>query len=438
MPIALHRLSLRVAVVAVTFVVVFLAVRAINGPQPDLAAPLSFGSREGMLPTATTDQRIEALQAQVRAAPSADSYANLGLAYQQKVRESGDPSFYTKADGVLHQALRIDPENFTATSALGSLALSRHDFSRGLALGERARRINPGVARNLGVIVDAQIELGRYAAAERTLQKWVDLKPELSSYARVSYYRELHGDLPGALEAMGLAVSAGGESPENVGYVQTLVGQLELESGHYAAAERAYRTALAGDPGYPAALAGLARVGAGRGDYRAAIARYQRAVQKIPLPEYVIGLGETQEVAGKTMAAQASYALVGVEAKLLRANGVNTDVDLALFEANHGSAAKGVVLGRRAWDEAPSVRSADAYAWALSRGGRDAAALHFSAEAMKLGSRDPSFLYHAGMIAKRAGRDESARRYLSQLVVQSPRFNPLFGPRAQRALEGLG
>jgi hypothetical protein len=75
MPIALHRLSLRVAVVAVTFVVVFLAMRAINGPHTDLAAPLSFGSREGMLPTAMTEQRIEALQAQMRSAPPADSYA---------------------------------------------------------------------------------------------------------------------------------------------------------------------------------------------------------------------------------------------------------------------------------------------------------------------------------------------------------------------------
>jgi hypothetical protein len=75
MAIALHRLSLRVAVVAVTFVVVFFAARAIDGPQNDLAAPLSFGSREGMLPTATTEQRIEALQAQMRSAPSADSYA---------------------------------------------------------------------------------------------------------------------------------------------------------------------------------------------------------------------------------------------------------------------------------------------------------------------------------------------------------------------------
>ena len=38
-------------------------------------------------------------------------------------------------------------------------------------------------------------------------------------------------------------------------------------------------------------------------------------------------------------AAQRDYALVGAEVRLLRANGVNTDVDLALFEANHGSAA---------------------------------------------------------------------------------------------------
>jgi tetratricopeptide (TPR) repeat protein len=356
----------------------------------------------------------------------------------QKVRESGDPSFYSKAEGVLHRALQIDSKNFTATSGLGSLALSRHDFRAGLALGKRARRINPTVARNYGVIADAQIELGRYADAERTLQKWVDLKPELSSYARVSYFRELHGDLPGALQAMRLAVSAGGESPENVGYVQSLVGNLLLDGGHYAAAERAYRAALDGDPGYPAALAGQARVEAGRGEYRTAMARYRGLVQRIPLPEYVIGLGETQEAAGEMASARATYALVGAEAKLLRANGVNTDVDLALFEANHGSAAKAVVLGRRAWEGAPSVRSADGYAWALSRAGNDAAALRFSAEAMRLGSADPSFLYHAGIVAKRAGRNEAARGYLRQVVEQSPRFNPLYGPRAERALKELG
>lgn len=439
MAIALQWLSLRVAVVAVSFVTVFLAARAINGSAPELGVgSLPVGAREGLLPSASTDQRIETLQAQAQSAPDADTYASLGLAYLQKVRETGDPSFYTKAEGVLRRALRIDSENFTATSGLGSLALSRHDFRAGLRLGERAREINPGVARNYGVIADAEIELGRYAAAERTLQKWVNLKPELSSYARVSYFRELNGDLRGALAAMRLAVSAGGESPENAGYVQTLVGKLLLDGGRYAAAERAYRAALAGDPGYLPAQAGLARIEAGRGELDSAIARYRRVVQALPLPEYVIALGEAQEAAGRSAAAQASYALVGAEAKLLRSNGVNTDVDLAIFEADHGSADRAVALGRMAWEAAPSLRSADAYSWALSAAGRVRAALRYSAEAMKLGSRDPSFLYHAGMIAMRAGNEADARRYLSQLVEQSPRFSPLYGPRAERALEALG
>jgi Tfp pilus assembly protein PilF len=56
---------------------------------------------------------------------------------------------------------------------------------------------------------------------------------------------------------------------------------------------------------------------------------------------------------------------------------------------------------------------------------------------MRLGSRDPSFLYHAGMVALRAGQPERAKAYLSRLVEQSPRFSPLLGPRAERALEGL-
>jgi tetratricopeptide (TPR) repeat protein len=441
MAIARHRLPRSIAVALLSFVAVFAVMRALDASStpPPLAAHADTGARAGLLPGATTDQRISSLQAQVRSGPtSAEDYANLGLEYQQKVRETGDPAFYPKAEGVFRRALRIDPENFSATSGLGSLALSRHDFRTGLALGERARRINPSVARNYGVIADAQIELGRYAAAGRTLQHWVDIEPELSSYARVSYFRELHGDLAGALAAMRLALSAGGDSTENFSYVGTLVGTLQLDAGDYAGAERSYRSVLARDPGYPAALSGLARIEAGRGEYGPAIARYRRAVAKIPLPEYVIGLGETEEAAGMGAAAGRDYALVGAEVRLLRANGVNTDVDLALFEANHGSSARAVALGRRAWSEAPSVRSADALSWALSRAGRDVEALRYSAEAIRLGSRDPSFLYHAGVVAVRAGRTARARRLLSELAAQSPRFNPLFGPRAASALRSLG
>ena len=431
-------LTMKLAAAVLAFAAVFLAIRALDDSSANLSGRSEVAVREGELPSATTAQRIEGLQAQVREAPSdPEGYAQLGLAYLQQVRETGDPTFYPRAQGSFEQALRLDSNDFTATSGLGSLALARHDFSAGLELGERASGINPDVARNYGVIADAQIELGRYGAAERTLQHYVDVKPELSSYARVSYFRELHGDLPGAVDAMRLAVSAGGGTPENVGYVQALVGKLQFDSGDYAAAERAYRQALATDPGFPAAIAGLARVEAARADYVHAIQRLRGLVQRLPLPEYVIALGETEQASGMTAAARRDYQLVGAETQLLRANGVNTDAELALFEADHGDPVQAVDLGARAWAAAPSVRSADAYSWALSSAGRDREALQMSANAMRLGSRDPSFLYHAGIVALRADRPQRAKAVLSRVVAQSPRFNPVYGPRAQRALEGL-
>jgi tetratricopeptide (TPR) repeat protein len=439
MAIRRDSLTMKLAAALLVFAAVFVGVRAIDGSSASLPGQRAeVAVREGELPSATTTERIEGLQAQVREAPSdSDGYAQLGLAYLQQVRESGDPTFYPRAEGAFGQALRLDPRDFTATSGLGSLALARHDFRRALALGERAAGIGPGVARNYGVIADAQIELGRYAAAERTLQHYVDAKPELSSYARVSYFRELHGDLPGALAAMRLAVSAGAGTAENVGYVQALVGKLHFDGGDYAAAEAAYRAALRTDPGFPAAVAGLARVEAARGDYAAAIRRLRELVQRLPLPEYVIALGDTEQAAGMAAAARRDYRLVGVETRLLQANGVNTDAELALFQADHGDPAEAVDLAARAWAAAPSVRSADAYSWALSSVARDREALSMSRRAMGLGSRDPSFLYHAGVVALRAGCPERAKALLARLVDQSPRFNPLYGPRAERALDGL-
>ncbi len=385
-----------------------------------------------------TEGRIRQLQDAVRADPAeARGYAALGDAYYQRARETGDPSYYTRADGSFAAALSRDPANVDATAGQATLALARHDFSGALELAERAKSLAPQMALPYAPLADAQVELGRYGAAARTLNRMVRLKANLTAYARVSYFRELHGDLPGALEAMRLAVSAGAGGPEGEAYVLALQGKLLSDLGRYGSAERAYRQALAISPGYPLALAGIAGVEAGQGHFGPAIRHYRRVVERLPLPEYAIALGETEQAAGRAAAARRDYALVSAEVNLLRANGVNTDVDLALFEANHGSSRQAVAFGRRAWRQAPSVRSADAYSWALHKAGRIGPATRFSEEAMRLGSRDPSFLYHAGMIARRAGRSGQAHRLLGALVAQSPRFSPLYAPPARRALEGL-
>ena len=438
MAIRSEQISWRLAAAGISFAIalaVLILTRGAGGPEASGAGAVGAG----LTPGASTDERITVLQDALAENPGdAEGFASLGSTYLQKFRESGDASYYSRADEAFGEALANDPDNFNATSGSGALALSRHDFPGALRLGLEAKRINPTISSNYGVIADAQIELGRYGDAARTLQHWIDLRPGLSSYARVSYFRELHGDLPGALDAMRLAVSAGGDQVENLNYVETLAGNLAFQSGDYAGAERTYRGVLARDPNYAPGLAGLGRALAARGELDAAIRRYRRAVEILPLPEHAIALGDAELAAGRADAARRDYALVEVQAGLLRDAGANTDLELALFEADHGDPDRAVGLARDAWRAAPSVRSADALAWALHRDGRSEAAEPYSREAMKLGSRDPSFLFHAGMVAEAVGETGRARDLLGRLVAGSPRFHPLYGPRAERALRELG
>jgi tetratricopeptide (TPR) repeat protein len=377
-------------------------------------------------PNASTDTRIRDLQATVRAAPKrADGWTLLAGAYLQKVRETGDAGFYVRAQGAVDRALTLRPGDAAALTQRSALELSRHDFRAGLADARRARAVAPAVNQPFGALVDALVELGRYDAAGRALQEMVDRKPNLAAYARVSYFRELHGDLRGALSAMRAAVSAGGAVPEQDAYVRSLLGGLELQLGRVDAAARAYRDALVAQPGYPAAAAGLAQVDVARGRLAPAIARLSRVLQRLPLPAYVVALGEAQAAAGRRAAAARTFDLVRAEVMLQRRAGVNADVELALFEADHGSPLRAVALGRRAWAAAPSVRSADALGWALHKAGRSRAALGWARRALALGSRDPSFLLHAGLIARDAGRPALAARWLA-------------GARAGRAALGAG
>ena len=88
----------------------------------------------------------------------------------------------------------------------------------------------------------------------------VDRKPNLAAYARVSYLRELHGDLEGAATAMRLAVAAGGPAPENNAYVRALLGRAGAPPRPTTAPRgEQFGMALALVPGFPAAEAGMAR-----------------------------------------------------------------------------------------------------------------------------------------------------------------------------------
>ena len=405
---------------------------ATRGADPLPAPPLpSLGDAR---PAGGTDAAIRSLQAEIRAGRTGREAA-LAAAYLQKAREAGDPGLYPRAEALLERALARNPRDAPALVELGTLAAARHDFREALRLARRARRLAPASLAAYPLLVDALVELGRYRAAEQALQAFVDRRPGLPAYARVSYLRELHGDLDGAAGAMARAVAAGGGTAENLAAVQVLLGDLELARGRRTAAASAYAAALTAMPGSVPAQAGRARLAAARGTLRAATAAMRRVVARLPLPEHVIALGELELAAGRRAAARHTFALVAVERTLLARAGVDTDVELALFEADHGTPRRGLALARSAWVAAPSIRSADAVGWALTRAGRPRAGVAWARRALRLGSRDPGLRFHAGMTALAAGRPAEGRRHLRLALRHGLAVRPWQAQRARRALE---
>jgi tetratricopeptide (TPR) repeat protein len=433
-----EHIAVKLAAAALAFLATFAVVRAIGDGGPLEIAAHSPGVGQGLRPSATTPQRIEALQADVeRARSDPRAHVDLGQAYLTRFGETEDPSFYPRAQHEFETALSLEPDDPSAVAAMAKLQLSRHQFREGLALAERARALNPSTVQIDALITDGQVELGRYAAAARTLRHYVERRPELGSYARISYLRELHGDTAGAVRAMELAASAAGEGSANAVYASTLLGKLHADQGDYGTAAREFREVLALKPGYPDAMLGLATIEFGHRHTEAALERYFAVARSVPAPDHEALLGEAEEVAGHRAAAERAYQSARDAFDAEAAHGANTATERAVFEANHGDPAMAVELGRRAWHYTPSVRAADAYSWALSSAGRDSEALAMSRQAMRLGTRDPIFLYHAGIVAMRAGRPDRARSFLARLVAQSPEFHPLYGPRARRALDSL-
>jgi tetratricopeptide (TPR) repeat protein len=432
-------IAVKLAAAALAFLSTFAAVRAIDtGSSLVSIDGSSRDLSDGLRPSATTAERIDSLEAQVQRSPSdAQGYVDLGQAYLTRFGETEDPDFYPPAQHAFETALRLEPNDPSALASMAQLQLSRHQFPRGLALAERARSINPSTVHIDGLITDAQVELGRYGAAAQTLQRYVDRRPELGSYARISYLRELHGDTSGAVRAMELAASAAGERSANAAYATTLLGKLHADQGDYATAEREFRQVLMLKPGYPDAMLGLATIEFGKGHTEAALDLYRAVQRSVAAPDHAALLGEAEEAAGHRAAAERAYQAARDAFDAEEARGANTATERAVFEAGHGDPARAVELGRRAWRYTPSVRAADAYSWALSAAGSDRHALRMSSRAMRLGSRDPIFLYHAGIVAFRAGRLDRARAFLTRLVAQSPDFHPLYGPRAQRVLKNL-
>jgi tetratricopeptide (TPR) repeat protein len=406
---------------------------ATSAPAPAPAAldRITSGSSIGSA-IASLEERLET------APDDAAAAAALGLAYVQRARVGGDPGDLALAESVLRDAApRLETGDASGAIGLAAVAAARHDFAGSLDHARRATRIAPHDGAAFGVLGDALLELGRYDEAFGAFQQMVDVEPGLAAYTRVSYARELQGDIAGARRALTFAAGVA-PGADDQAFVRYHLGELARTSGERATAAAAYREAAGFAPGWAPPRVGLARIAWARGDAADAIERLRPVVERLPLPEYATLLGEMLAATGDDAGARAAFDVVRAQATLLEASGVNTDLEIALFEADHGDPLAAVDAARAEWERRRSVYVADAYAWALFRAGDPEEAARYAGLALRLGTRSAVFSFHAGMIAAANGDEAAATALLREALRIDPAFSITGPSEARQALRELG
>ena len=397
------------------------------------------GDRSPASPRAARDtDPIAAAQSRLQRLPNDwKTWAELGLAYVQRARTTGDLADYPRAEQALDRSLSIRREdNSIALTGRGALAAARHDFPAALRHGRAALAVDPYRAAALGVVADALTELGRYDEAFATVQRMVDLRPDAASYARASYTWELRGDVGRATEAMRRALDAA-PNPADKAFALLHLGQLAFGSGDLDAATTHFTEGLRLLPNHPPLRAGLARVRAARGDTAGAIAEFRAVLTTVREPAYAAELGDLLTASGKPEAAAQEYTRARQGWATEARNGHPPEADPVLFAADHRDPAA-LDAARRLNTRQPGIAGADAMGWALYAAGRPAEALRHADDALKLGTRNAMLHYHRGMILAELGRTAAARTELTDALRINPHFSVRHVPVARATLASLG
>ena len=369
--------------------------------------------------TAGHDGASRSVVAGPAAAPNPVSEAAVAL---RDAIETGDPSRYAAVD----QALTTAGDAPGAPAIHAALLLSRHQFTAARTFISDALAKNPGDRALLGAAVDASVETGDYSAASQQLQTLVDLRPDGRALTRVSYLRELHGDMSGALAAMRQAEQAASESTEHATII-TFLGDLCLTANDLSCAEASYTTALQQRPNSTNAALGQARLLAARGNTLAAIDKAAALVARSPQPAAASLLGELRLATFDTPGANEAFALVKANTRLLSAAGVVTDLEAAIFEADHGDAGQAVALATSAYTARHTLLTADALGWALTQAKRANEALPYVRESLALGTSSTAIHIHAAAAFLQTG---DAARATDELRI-ALRSNPWTSPNSR-------
>ena len=370
----------------------------------------------------------------------------LASAYIREARVTGNYIYYDRAAmKCVNDVLKRNENNFDALSLKAMILLSEHHFAEALVTAKKAVSINPYNAFVYGVLVDAYVEMGDYELAVENLEKMISIRPDMRAYARVSYLREIHGDYPGAIEAMKLAVSAGAPGDESTAWTRVQLAQLYEKTGNTKMAEINYQFTLDERPGYAYALAGLARIAVVQKKYDDAIQLYGNAVSLIQDYSLKEELCDVYRLSGKPGKADAIAQTIVDELNKTRVKEVEEDGAGHYSDRELAYAYLQVKDNDKALDHAlaeynrrpKNIDVNETLAWVYYCRGEIAKALPYVKTAMKTNSKNPVLLLRCGLILGKAGEVSTAKSLLQQVLAGNAHLSYGLKSEGLRTLQTL-
>ncbi|MFL5762439.1 MAG: tetratricopeptide repeat protein [Bacteroidia bacterium] len=354
---------------------------------------------------------------------------NLAQAYIQEARVTGNHAYYDGAAlDLLNDVIENEPANFDALCCKATVLLSQHHFSEGLAVAKQALPLNPNSAFIYGLMCDANVELGNYPEAVKMSDKMISLRPDIRSYARISYLREIHGELKGAIAAGRLAVSSGYPGLEQTEWTRMVLAHLYECTGHLDTAEYEYHTALNERPDYPFAIAGLGRIEKAKGNYKEAIAYYEKANSMITEYSFTDELTDLYRLSGQKEKAEASAKqVIGMLSpganndESSSSHGHYADKELAYAYLKMNDVDNALKHAMIEYERRPdNIDVCETVAWVCYKKGDFATANTMINKAIRTHSKNPVLLCRAGLIKIKAGEKEKGIDLIHTGLNQDP------------------
>lgn len=380
-----------------------------------------------MVPGDTLDAKIAALQRQARQSehPSV-VLENLGWAFVEKARVSGDHGYYLLAERCARELQERDPGSSEADLLEGYAMQSLHRFAEAEEVAARLV-VRRGAALDYALHGDSLLDLGRIDDAVSAYETMMRLRPDSRAYARAAEVRLLTGDLEGARDALRTAARAvSARDAEAFAWIWARLAIVELQSGNLGDARAIAGSAVASAPGSPVANFANGRILLATGDTDGAIAALELAAERSPLPETMRTLADAYEAAGREDDATQTL-------EQLEAAGPATDPrSYGLWLAESGrDPLRAIELEEAELEKRRDVYTFDALAVAEAVAGRVADAQTHMQSAMARGTEDPRLWYHAGLVAEASGETQRAGEWFRKAKSQAQ----LLIPSLQRDLD---